>query len=264
MIDIKNKKIVFFDIDGTIFNQETNKIPRSTIYALKQLSLDSDIEVAIATGRPFSMLNCIEELFDFIDIFILLNGNIIIYKGEIIFRKSIKDEDVLRIVSLLRNNSIIYGFYGEKENALSTMTKEIDYAFKKYNIKTPIINPDFHINNNVYLMFAIGDVSIIRNIFKDIIDFKVVSWISDGADIMSILSSKAEGIKFVINKFGFCNSNTYAFGDADNDIEMIKLCNIGVAMGNATQSVKSVSNYITTNVDDNGIYNALVHFKLII
>ena len=54
-----------------------------------------------------------------------------------------------------------------------------------------------------------------------------------------------------------------AFGDGGNDISIIKSAGIGVAMGNAGPDVKRVSDYVTTTVDENGIYNALKHFSLI-
>ena len=54
-----------------------------------------------------------------------------------------------------------------------------------------------------------------------------------------------------------------AFGDGGNDIVMLQSAPIGVAMGNAWTETKEVADYITTDVDDNGIWNALVHYGLI-
>ena len=57
--------------------------------------------------------------------------------------------------------------------------------------------------------------------------------------------------------------NTIAFGDGGNDTSMIKAAGIGVAMGNALESLKEVADYTTTSVDDDGVLNALRHFNLI-
>ena len=54
-----------------------------------------------------------------------------------------------------------------------------------------------------------------------------------------------------------------AFGDGGNDLSMIRTAGIGIAMGNANESLKAEAAHITTSVDDNGILNALRHFKLI-
>ena len=65
------KKIIFFDIDRTLYNPETKSIPNSTIEALKQLHTRDDVEIAIATGRAYYMLHIIDEIKEFIDIYVL-------------------------------------------------------------------------------------------------------------------------------------------------------------------------------------------------
>ena len=57
--------------------------------------------------------------------------------------------------------------------------------------------------------------------------------------------------------------NVYAFGDAANDITLIKNAGVGIALGNAIQEVKDVADYVTSHVGDNGIYNALKKFGFI-
>ena len=54
-----------------------------------------------------------------------------------------------------------------------------------------------------------------------------------------------------------------AFGDSSNDIAMIKKAGIGIAMGNAIPELKQQADYVTTSILDQGISNALKHFKLI-
>ena len=62
---------------------------------------------------------------------------------------------------------------------------------------------------------------------------------------------------------GLDSQNTIAFGDGGNDTSMIRAAGIGVAMGNALESLKQEADYITTTVDEDGILNAFRHFKLI-
>ena len=54
-----------------------------------------------------------------------------------------------------------------------------------------------------------------------------------------------------------------AFGDGENDMEMLRYVGIGVAMGNASDAVKAAADYVTDTVDDDGIEKALRHFGLI-
>jgi hypothetical protein len=62
---------------------------------------------------------------------------------------------------------------------------------------------------------------------------------------------------------GFDPQYTIAFGDGGNDTSMIKAAGIGVAMGNALDSLKAEADYITTSVDEDGVMNALRHFGII-
>ena len=54
-----------------------------------------------------------------------------------------------------------------------------------------------------------------------------------------------------------------AFGDGENDIRMLRYVGTGVAMGNAKEVVKMISDYVTADIDDDGIEKALKHFELI-
>ena len=58
-------------------------------------------------------------------------------------------------------------------------------------------------------------------------------------------------------------SETMAFGDGGNDIPMLKHVAISIAMGNANDDVKEIANYVTNDVEHDGIIHALKHFNLL-
>ena len=66
-----------------------------------------------------------------------------------------------------------------------------------------------------------------------------------------------------MNRFGLMPEEIMAFGDAENDIGMLSFAGIGVAMGNARDNVKAAADYVTDDVDSNGISNALQYFDLL-
>ena len=55
----------------------------------------------------------------------------------------------------------------------------------------------------------------------------------------------------------------YAIGDSQNDIDMLQLADIGIAMGNAPDEVLQIADYVTDTLENHGLYNALKHFELI-
>ena len=54
-----------------------------------------------------------------------------------------------------------------------------------------------------------------------------------------------------------------AFGDAQNDMDMLQYAGIGIAMGNAEESLKLVADYVTSHVDQDGVWNALKNYGIL-
>lgn len=101
-------------------------------------------------------------------------------------------------------------------------------------------------------------------LFTDIILESVpTSWNPYFCDIIPKDSNKGVGIRRMAEKYGIDISETMAFGDGNNDIEMLQAAGIGVAMGNAGDDVKAVADYVTTADTDNGVVNALRHFGIL-
>ena len=83
------------------------------------------------------------------------------------------------------------------------------------------------------------------------------------ADIIHRNISKANGLEEIAKALDLQHEETMAFGDGGNDIPILKQAGTGVAMGNASGTVKAAADYVTTSVDDNGVANALKHFGVI-
>ena len=79
--------------------------------------------------------------------------------------------------------------------------------------------------------------------------------------IKRTVCQKARGLRQI--HYGITEQEIIAFGDAENDLEMLQYAGIGVAMGNANEELKMIADYVTTDVDDDGIWNACKHFELI-
>ncbi|MBU1020576.1 MAG: HAD hydrolase family protein, partial [Firmicutes bacterium] len=126
---MNDKKIIFFDIDRTLYDPDIKGIPASTIEALKQLHANKNIEIAIATGRAFYMLHIIDEIKEYINIFITINGQIIIKDGVTIFRNPIAKEKVLSVVKEFDDQSMKYGFLGEFDETLNIVDDKGKKAF---------------------------------------------------------------------------------------------------------------------------------------
>lgn len=95
----------------------------------------------------------------------------------------------------------------------------------------------------------------------DVLDYIRIT--DDQYEILLKDHSKGTGLLKASQYYHTSTDNCYAFGDSNNDTEMIKAAGHGIAMGNACDELKSIADYVTTDVDEDGIMNALKHFKLI-
>ena len=88
-------------------------------------------------------------------------------------------------------------------------------------------------------------------------------WYPTFADVTARGADKGEGLKTVARHFGFPIGSTMAFGDGGNDVRMLQVAGIGVAMGNANDSIKAVADYVTASVDDDGVKKALEYWHVL-
>lgn len=75
--------------------------------------------------------------------------------------------------------------------------------------------------------------------------------------------TKAHAVETLLAHLGADRADTIAFGDAKVDIPMFEACAYGVAMGSGGEEIKAAADYVTTGVDEDGLYNAFAHLGLI-
>lgn len=247
-------KAIFFDIDGTILNGNKG-IPESTLLALDKLR-QKGIKTIICTGRGYSEVKPL-NLKGFDD-YILLNGQICYDdKDNIVFKKPIKDKE--KLIELFNSKKFPFGLVDEKVSYLNYIDDYVRLVHDSINLTLPEVKE--YDGKDIYQALAYGKVK--DYIEQELPDFLAVSWHFDGVDIVPKDSGKDKGIIEYCKLRNIDIKNTMSFGDGDNDREMLKTTGIGVAMGNAIDSVKVVADYITDRIDEDGIYNALVHFGVI-
>lgn len=88
-------------------------------------------------------------------------------------------------------------------------------------------------------------------------------WHPTFCDISPIGGTKQLGIDKFLEYYGLDLKDTMAFGDGGNDMQMLQHVSLAVAMGNAGDELKSIADFVTKGVDDEGIAYALKHYGLI-
>ena len=256
---------LFFDIDGTLVSFKTHQIPPSTILALTQAKANGH-KVFIATGRPPLIITNLGAIEHLIDGYVTINGALCFVGQKVISCKDIPKEAVQTLVHDAQEKDYGLIVVGEKDVAVLDSQGEVDRVFRgEIAVENLVqVKPlEEVLQQRILQLTPFFSETYERDIMKRIPSCTSGRWHPAFTDITKKGADKGEGIRAMTAHLGLDFRNTIAFGDGGNDLSMIKAASIGVAMGNALDSLKSEADYITTTVDDNGILNALRHFGLI-
>ncbi|PLT28030.1 Cof-type HAD-IIB family hydrolase [Peribacillus deserti] len=255
------KKIVFFDIDGTILDHD-KKIPDSTREAIKSLQ-ENGVYVAIATGRAPFMFDYIREELD-IDTYVSFNGQYVVFENEVIVRNPLHTEELGRLHEAAEKSGHSLVFMNEKTmKASKNHSRFIKESLSSLNFPHPEGDPDFYKVHEIYQTLLFCEVQDEMFYHQNHSIFKYIRWHELAVDVLPKGASKAEGIKSLMDRIGFKLEDVYAFGDGLNDIEMLGAVGHGVAMGNAIEEVKRHAAHVTSDVAEDGIYKGLKKLKLL-
>lgn len=263
-----DKKMIFFDIDGTLIPEGRHCIDEQTKRALAQAKANGHL-LFINTGRTyFNIDNFIKDIG--FDGYVCGCGTYIYLGDKCLHKSTLPRQTCLDIMEKMRQCHIA-GFFEANRyvffDQLSPVKSEfIDNFRKMFGIKEAI-SPDFF-SDDAYTFDKIlvvlddkSDVTTFRNYSDDFLEF-----IDRGGGMAEIVQkeySKGTGIDFLCDYLNIPLENCYAIGDSTNDLPMLQHVPYSIAMGNSMPEILPYCTYQTTDITDNGIYNALKHFNLI-
>lgn len=258
---MKKPKIVFFDIDGTLYTKGM-KMPVRAKKAIQKVK-ESGVHIGIATGRaPFMFESLQKELG--IDTYVGFNGSYVVLNGEVIDKKALSRDSLADLQRKAKENEHPMVFLDEISAASDTANHdEVAESLGYLKMPYPPVEKDFYKNQEVYQALIFCNEKEEQK-YRDTYEmFDFVRWHRLSVDILPFGQSKAEGIKTIVSHLGYSMEETAAFGDGLNDVEMIQKVGIGVAMGNAVEAVKETADVVTTHVEEDGIVNGLKQLNLI-
>lgn len=262
--DKRKVESVFFDIDGTLVSFKTHQVPESTKRAIRELR-EKGVKVFVATGRMLSMLGVLDDI-EF-DGYITYNGGCCVdgCRREI-FSHPIPVEQLEALSVHLKKDHFPVSYMCKEAMYVNELAPIVLDVANHVNVEPPVeMDPEEIIKNPVYqLCIYLEDDNKLQSVLKEVLTDCISNrWISWFADVNVKGVTKQLGIDKILEHFGLPLETSMSFGDAGNDIPMIKHAAIGVAMGNASDQVKEIANYVTDTVDDDGVYKALKHFGVL-
>lgn len=259
-MDEMMKKILFFDVDGTLYNSK-KELPQSAKEAILQARANGH-EIAIATGRaPFMIEDLCEDLK--IDTYVALNGQYVVYKGDVIYTGGLARANLEKIVSMGEENQHPVVFIDEEKMIASLPDHEgVRFSLETLNCPYPLVERDYFKTNPVYqtlLFIQQQEEAPYKEAFPHL---NFVRWHEDACDVLVQGESKAQGIKKLLAKTGYTMENTFGFGDGLNDLEMLQQVGTGVVMGNGHPDVKRVADVEAPHVDEDGLAKVMAQLGL--
>ena len=276
-------KAVFFDIDGTLVN-DRKSVLKSTKEAIKIVK-DQGVLVGVATGRgPFFVKDLMDDLD--LDFAVTYNGQYIFNKERVLFASPIDKRSLRQVIAYAKENRKEIAM-GTRQDVIGSrimsfglsplsqlvsrfvpkfLTRTVSHSFNRMVSKAlPQKEADLLdlINQPIYQVLMLMTPEESNQAASEFEYLKFTRSNPFAADIINQGNSKLEGIRRVGKEYGFDLNQVMAFGDSDNDLEMLAGVGMSVAMGNGSSSVKEVAKHITTSNQEDGIHKALEHFGVL-
>ena len=265
-------RAIALDLDGTLTNHEKVVTPK-TREALLQASAKGAV-IILASGRPTYGIEPVAECLELNKqggyILSYNGGNIVNAKtGEKLFSQFLPDEVIPELYAYAEENG--HALLGYAGNEIITEMPDDQYVkeesrINKMNIRkvenlfeamephpTKLLmtgDPTLMLKAEEELVEKLGDR---RDIFRSAPFF--LELVPKGID-------KAKSLTRLLAKINLTPSDLIAFGDGYNDLSMLKLAGMGVAMENAAPEVRAEADYVTLSNEEDGVAAALEHFNM--
>ena len=236
-------------------------VPPGTRAALARLR-EKGIPCIVATGRQMSEMEKLPIADISFDGYLTLNGQILL-DGEknVVFSKPITGHVKDFLVRQFEEKAYPALLVEERKTYLNFVTDHVRDT--QAAISSPIPPFGAYDGGEIYQVCAYlrpGEEHHLAPIWEDCV---ITRWHFGGMDVIAKGGGKVSGIRDYLALHGLTPEEIIAFGDGENDIEMLRFAGIGVAMGNAVEEAKKAADYVTGDIDDDGVAKALRYFGLI-
>ena len=261
---MKKIKLIATDIDGTILKSDFkfNKAVKDCI----KLLCDDDIKVCLVTGRMHSAAVYVAEELQLTTPIVSYQGGLVRDGERTLYEKHLNPQKAKEIIKWAKQNDIHLNLYMndelyvEKDNATVrryTGERHTGYIVKSFEeLELNRINKMLAVNfENTEKVTEWKEY-----LAKKYDGIEVVKSMPYFCEICHPEATKYHAVEFLRKQWGFESREVMTIGDQDNDINLLKAGGVKVAMGNATETLKSVADYVTDTVNNDGFVKAVERF----
>ncbi|MFD2542102.1 HAD family hydrolase [Lacinutrix gracilariae] len=257
---MKNVKMVITDMDGTLLNSN-HEVSNRFFEIFKKLK-QQNIQFVAASGRPYySITEKLKTIKDEITI-VAENGGLVIKNEELLLSNTISTTNLLRLIKTVDTLKNTYPLYCTKHKVyIKRASDEMISIFSEYYTNYTIIDAIEEIKDEVIKIALYHPINSEANIYPFVKhlspEFNVVVSGNHWVDISDAITNKGHAIKFLQKYYNVRPEETMAFGDYNNDFEMLQCASYSYAMKNAHDDIKAIANYQTSTNDNFGVERIL-------
>ena len=252
-------RAAFFDIDGTLLSFKTHRVSEGTVRAFRRLHA-CGVHTFISSGRPMVLIPRMPVTFE---AHITMNGGLVFTPSQVLVSNPIADDDKMAWLDYAERRGICTMLFSAdamllaQPNAVGLRLREqLEFEMP------PVVSIAEMRQHEAYQIIALMPADADAEVSALMPHCRLPRWHPAFTDIVACGNSKAVGMDAICRHFGIAQSDTIAFGDGANDIEMLQWAGIGIAMGNAAPEVQAAADMVTTTVDEEGIEKAIETLSL--
>lgn len=274
-------KLIFIDIDGTLFDHAKDAIPESAKNAILSAKSKGH-KIFLSTGRPYADID--QEILNFpLDGMIVSCGAVVYVDNKPIYCKTYPQKELISLIQFMLDNNIGFSLDGIRKNYLTEeafnclsslmfknnedselsramMAKNNCFPFedmKEEDLKEVVKISIFTKNKeSCEKLFQKIPESLTGFMYKN----KHLNLYNGEISIKGI--TKATGLKKITTYLSKNIKDTIVIGDSLNDLDILQKAGLSICMGNGADECKKTADFVTKDISDDGLAYALKHFNL--
>lgn len=275
-----NHKLLFIDIDGTLFDHEKDAIAESAKEAILSAKSKGH-KIFLSTGRPYADID--KEILDFpLDGMIVSCGAVVYVENKPIYCKTYPQKELINLIQFMLNHDIGFSLDGIRKNYLSEEAFNCLSGLMFKNNEDSELSRAMMAKNNCFTFEEMKEedlkevvkISIFtknkesceklfQRIPESLVGFMYKNNHLDlyNGEISIKGITKATGLKQIANYLNIPTEDTIAIGDSLNDLDILQAAGFSICMGNGADECKKVADFTTKDISDDGLAYALKHFN---
>lgn len=276
-----NHKLIFIDVDGTLFDHKKDDIPESAKEAILSAKSKGH-KIFLSTGRPYADID--KEILDFpLDGMIVSCGAVVYVENKPIYCKTYPQKELINLIQFMLVNNIGFSLDGIHKNYLSEEAficlsglmfknnedSELSRAMMAKNNCFPFEEmKEEDLKEVVKISIFTKNKESCEKLFQKI-PYSLTGFMykNNHLDLyngeISIKGlTKATDLKQITSYLNKAIEDTVVIGDSLNDLDILQAAGLSICMGNGADECKKVADFTTKDISDDGLAYALKHFNL--